>query len=99
MFFGSLPLAEAEGAILVHAVRQGDLVFKKGRVLTREDCVALLAAGVSTIIGARMEPDDVAEDEAARRAASLLEGDNISSDVAQTGRGNLLSEESSIICN
>lgn len=98
MFFGSLPLAEAEGAILVHAVRQGDLVFKKGRVLTREDCVALLAAGVSTIIGARMEPDDVAEDEAARRAASLLAGDHIRCDVAHTGRVNLFAEEAGLLC-
>jgi molybdenum cofactor cytidylyltransferase len=97
MFFGSISVSAAEGAILAHAVRQGDLVMKKGRVLTRADCEALQTAGVATIIGARIEAGDVAEDEAARRAAEKLVGASVRCDIPATGRVNLFAREAGIL--
>lgn len=97
MFFGSIPVAEADGAILAHAVRQGELVMKKGRVLSREDCSALTAAGVRSIIGARIEAGDVPEDEAARRAAEKLSGTGTRCDMPATGRVNLFANEAGIL--
>jgi len=41
MRFATLPLGEAEGAILVHGVRAGGRLFKKGRVLTPADLAQL----------------------------------------------------------
>lgn len=97
MFFGSIPVAEAEGAILAHAVRQGELVMKKGRVLDAADCTALAQAGVRTIIGARLDGGDVGEDEAARRAAAALAGDHMRCDVPSTGRVNLFADCAGIL--
>lgn len=97
MFFGSIPVAEADGAILAHAVRQGELVMKKGRVLSREDCLALTAAGVQSIIGARIETGDVPEDEAAYRAAEKLSGAGTRCDMPATGRVNLFANEAGIL--
>jgi molybdenum cofactor cytidylyltransferase len=97
MFFGPISVSVAEGAILAHAVRQGELVMKKGRVLTAEDCAALVRVGVSEIIGARVEAGDVPEDEAARRAASKLAGAGARCDVAATGRVNLFARAAGIL--
>ena len=44
MKFGDIPLAEAEGAILAHAVRLDKAVFKKGRVLSPADVAHLESA-------------------------------------------------------
>ena len=97
MFFGPIPVSAAEGAILAHAVRQGDLVMKKGRVLSEADCTALAQAGVETVVAARIGPKDVSEDEAARRAAHILAGAHIRCDVPATGRVNLFANCAGIL--
>lgn len=97
MFFGSIPVADAEGAILAHAVRQGELVMKKGRVLSVDDCAALSRAGVASIIGARLETGDIGEDEAAQRVATALAGDHLRCDVPSTGRVNLFATSAGIL--
>ena len=77
MIFGELPLAEAEGAILVHSLRAGKLVLKKGRRLSAGDVAALEAAGHRAVIAARMEAGDVGEDAAAARLAEALTGPHL----------------------
>ena len=73
MKFGEIPVAEALGAVLAHSrkfeTEAGRQSFKKGRVLSADDIDALQQAGVATVIAARLEADDVAEDEAADRLA------------------------------
>ena len=66
MRFGDLPLAEAEGAILAHSVNSGNLTFRKGRRLAADDVEALAAAGVDSVIAARLGPEELHQDEAAR---------------------------------
>jgi molybdenum cofactor cytidylyltransferase len=90
MIFADLPVAEAEGALLVHSVRIGKLSLRKSRVLSREDIEALAAAGRATVTVARLEPGDVGENEAAARLAQALAGDNITLAAPFTGRCNLL---------
>ena len=46
MFFGSLPLNEAEGALLAHGLRFAEKSFKKGHVLSAADIDLLRAEGV-----------------------------------------------------
>ena len=89
MIFGDLPLAQAEGAILAHSMRTGGLVFKKGRVLSARDIAGLIAAGVNSVIAAKLETGDVDEDSAANMLARACAGDNITCGAAFTGRANL----------
>jgi molybdenum cofactor cytidylyltransferase len=90
MIFAEVPVAEAEGALLVHSVRAGKVSFRKGRCLTANDLIALGTAGVMRVTIARLEPDDVGEDEAAGRIAGQLAGRHL--EIAQpfTGRCNLV---------
>ena len=88
MRFGPVPVAEAVGATLAHAVRT-DRRLKKGRVLTEDDVAALRAVGVTEVIVARLDADDAGEDEAAGRLALALAGDAVVTETAATGRCNL----------
>jgi molybdenum cofactor cytidylyltransferase len=92
MRFGEVPVAEAAGAILAHSLKLGDKTFRKGRLLTPEDASALRAAGFSAIVAARLDPDDVREDEAAGRVARAGSGPRIRVAEAFTGRVNLFAE-------
>ncbi|SMF20413.1 molybdopterin molybdochelatase /molybdenum cofactor cytidylyltransferase [Tistlia consotensis] len=98
MNFGALPVAEAEGALLAHSVRQGGLSFKKGRRLSAEDVAVLRAAGIGSVIAATLEPGDLHEDEAAARIARALAGpadgrSGAKVTAAFTGRCNLVAED------
>jgi molybdenum cofactor cytidylyltransferase len=92
MIFGDLPIAEAEGAILAHSQQVGDTSYKKGLRLTAAHLAALQAAGVETVVAARLEPGDLDEDAAARRVAEACAGSGISLGTAATGRVNLYAD-------
>ena len=70
MKFGPTPIEEAEGAVLAHGVRIDGAALKKGDILTRERRLALAAAGVTSVVAARLEPGDVGENEAALKLAN-----------------------------
>jgi molybdenum cofactor cytidylyltransferase len=89
MRFATLPLGEAQGAILVHGVRAGGRLFKKGRALCHSDLAALADAGIAEVTAVKLEPGDVPEDVAAADIARALEGDGIRVGAAFTGRANL----------
>jgi molybdenum cofactor cytidylyltransferase len=95
--FGSVPIAQALGAIVAHAVRHDGLVLKKGQLVTPEHQASLTAAGVTEIIAARLDPGDVGEDEAARRLAERLAGANLRMERAFTGRVNLFAEKAGLV--
>ena len=90
MIFAELPVASAEGALLAHSVKLPKASFKKGRRLSAEDVAALVAAGRRTVMAARLEPDDVGEDEAAARIAAAAAGPDLVVSAPFTGRCNLL---------
>ncbi|MBY0431859.1 MAG: hypothetical protein K2Q10_11720, partial [Rhodospirillales bacterium] len=89
MIFGEVWVDEAEGLILAHSLRLPDRMLKKGRVLNAGDRTALKAAGLSRVVGARLEPGDLGEDEAAARIAQAVAGKGLSRGRAFTGRCNL----------
>jgi molybdenum cofactor cytidylyltransferase len=89
MKFGPFPIDEAVGVILAYTFRAPELVLKKGHAIGRDDVLALRAAGVSEVIGARREADDIAEDEAAARIAKRLIGPNLTPSASRTGRCNI----------
>ncbi len=73
MRFGPVPVAQALGAVLAHAVGlPGGGKLKKGRVLEAGDLLALQAAGLAQVIVARLDPGDLGEDAAAARLAAAL---------------------------
>ena len=92
MIFGDVPVADAEGLILAHSVRLPGGAFKKGRVLSAEDIQVLLTAQIETVSGARLEPDDVGEDEAAEAVARAVTGPGLTLGNAFTGRCNIFAE-------
>jgi len=93
MKFGRIPIGEALGCVLAHGVNAGDVSFKKGRVLSAADIDALRRALVTTVMAARLEADDVAEDEAARRIGAAVAGAHTDVSTAMTGRANLYASE------
>jgi molybdenum cofactor cytidylyltransferase len=97
MKFGPVPVAEAEGAIAVHSIRQAGLVLKKGTLIGKAETAALSAAGIAEIVVARLEPGDVSEDAAAAGIAAALAGDGVRVDRAFTGRANLFAEAAGVL--
>jgi molybdenum cofactor cytidylyltransferase len=89
VIFAAFALADAEGAILAHGHRLPGRVLKKGAVLDAATLDALRAAGRTEVIAARLEPGDVAENEAAARLAAALGSPGLTAGRAVTGRVNL----------
>ncbi len=77
-------------------MRHESLVLKKGQIITAEHIAALQAANISEITVAQLAPGDIGEDEAARRLAAKLAGDNLRCDRAFTGRVNLFAERAGL---
>lgn len=97
MRFGRVPVAEAEGAILGHTLRLGPgRVLKKGRVLGPGDIDLLRAAGQDQVFAARLDADDVSEDQAAHLVGQAVAGAGVRVVRAFTGRCNLLAERGGV---
>ena len=94
MRFGPVPLHEAEGAILAHSVRAGKTRLRKGMVLDGAALAGLAEAGITEVIAARLDPEDLHEDQAAERLAAALVPDQRAARLdltrAFTGRVNLV---------
>ena len=97
MKFGSVPIEEAEGAIVAHAVRVDGLALRKGEIVTHDRMRTLAAAGVTDVVAARLEEGDVSEDEAARRLARRLAGAWVRCAGPFTGRVNLFAETAGLV--
>ena len=91
MFFGELPLDQAEGAILAHSYRsaQGQGKIRKGERLTEPHLAILHADGVTHVTVARLDDDDLHENQAALIIATALAGENTRLGQAATGRVNV----------
>lgn len=97
MRFGRIPLAEAEGALLAHSVRLTKGTFKKGRLLSADDIARLRDDGIDTVVAARLDADDVGEDEAATLVAEAVAGDGTTASAAFTGRVNLFAAAPGVV--
>jgi molybdenum cofactor cytidylyltransferase len=97
MKFGPVPVAEALGGVVAHAVRSGGLTLKKGTLIGAAEIVALQAAGVEAVTVALVEPGDIGEDAAAAAIASAVAGPGVRVDAAFTGRANLFAEVAGVL--
>jgi molybdenum cofactor cytidylyltransferase len=89
MRFGSMQVRDSLGCILAHTTRLPGLMLPKGSLLDQAALAALVEAGTTHIVAARLEPGDVAEDAAAHRIAQALVGVGMSIGRPGTGRVNL----------
>jgi molybdenum cofactor cytidylyltransferase len=87
--FGPVPIGEAEGAILAHALAVGTLRLRKSHRVTALDLDALREAGIAEVIAAVLDADDLAEDEAAARIAGALRTSGVEARAPATGRVNI----------
>jgi molybdenum cofactor cytidylyltransferase len=95
--FGPVPSREAVGGIVAHALKEGDLVLRKGLRVTEDHVRALLAAGVAEVTVARLDPDDLPEDEAAARLAEAVIDVEIVAEKPFTGRVNLFAASAGVL--
>lgn len=89
MMFGEVPLHEADGALLAHAVAIGGQRVSKG---TRVDAALLVAAGhagLERLWVARLEASDVAEADAAVAIGRAMAGAGVEARPPVHGRVNL----------
>lgn len=91
MKFATLSLDDADGAILAHGLRLKNHRLAKGHLLSLSDIASLRAAGFAEVMAARLDGDDVVEDQAATQAAQTIIGPHIKSAAPFTGRCNLYS--------
>lgn len=96
MKFGRFPVEQCLGAVLAHSLKLPDFTIKKGTVLGAKDIGKIAACGVADLIVARLDDDDVIEDEAARKIAEALKMDGITFSEAGTGRVNFHSKTNGV---
>lgn len=93
MKFGPVPVSDALGAILAHSVPLAKGRLRKGKMLEDTDIAKLVAAGLESVVVARLDPTDVHEDSAAARLAAAIvpdpESAGLSLGNAATGRVNI----------
>jgi molybdenum cofactor cytidylyltransferase len=95
--FGTVAVRDAVGAVLAHTLRAGDRVLKKGRVLSAGDVEVLAAGGHATVVCARLEPGELAEDAAATPIATALAGAGTRIEETHTGRTNVHAAHGGIV--
>jgi|GEM_PF-100265 len=87
--FGEFPCETAIGLTLAHSLVFGERKLIKGHVLTVDDVEHLKLAGIKHVTGARLQPDELSEDDSAASVAALLAGKNVEPRKPYTGRCNL----------
>ena len=90
MRFGPVPLDQATGGVLAHSLDTATGRLRKGTVLGAAEIAALAAAGLTEVTVARLDPGDVAEDDAALALAqALVAGPGLRLAPVGTGRVNI----------
>lgn len=101
MRFGPVPLWQAEGAILAHSVALPEGRLRKGCTLGPDEITQLRAAGLTEVIAARLDPDDLHEDAAALAIATALvpdpEAAGLDLRAVGTGRVNLHARSAGVL--
>jgi molybdenum cofactor cytidylyltransferase len=95
--FGPVPVRDAVGGTLAHAVKEGDLVLRKGTIIDAGHAAALAAAGVAEITVAQLEPGDMPEDYAARTLADAVIDVEVIAEKPFTGRVNLFAASAGVL--
>ncbi len=97
MKFGLVPVTDAEGTILAHSARLAGRVLKKGHTLSSDDLALFSEEGIQEITVARLEENDITENDAAALITKALAGNHVKTGDAFTGRCNLIADSHGLI--
>ena len=97
MKFGDFPLDHAEGTLLAHTLRLDGRTLKKGHRLSAEDLALIAKSGRGHVTAARLESNDIHEDEAAAKIAERAAGFGLIPSPARTGRCNLTAGQAGLV--
>jgi molybdopterin biosynthesis enzyme len=99
MYQTTLPPEQAIGYILRHnlADQHGRKALSKGHRIAPGDLPMLRSLGLSSLRVAVLEPDDVHEDEAARRLADVVRGPGVTATAPAASRVNLLADADGVV--
>ncbi len=97
MKFGPVPVAAAAGALLAHSQMLGTRRLPKGHCLSADDVAQAAAAGLDSLVVARLEADDVAEDAAAQALAATLAGTGCRLAAPVHGRVNIIASNDGLL--
>jgi molybdenum cofactor cytidylyltransferase len=99
MKFGPVPVEQAIGKILGHTLSDGDghKLFNKGYRLTGDDATALCAQGITSVVVADLDADDVGENDAAGRVGAVVAGAGVRMTAPGVGRSNLTAEAAGVL--
>jgi molybdopterin biosynthesis enzyme len=98
-----IPVEEAVGLPLAHDIteivpgKHKGPAFRRGHVVRKEDIPRLLDVGKRHLYVMELEPDELHEEEAARRLAKAASGDNIRLTEPVEGRVNLVAKVSGLL--
>lgn len=88
MKFGKVNTLDASDCILAHSLRVTDGRIRKGTAINALHIERLLSSGIEELTVAKLEDDDIHEDNAATLLATSLLGEGITLGRAATGRVN-----------
>src|SRR3546814_13501813 len=93
----SLFRSEAEGAILAQSLSIPGRRLPKGRVLDCDDLAAVRHAGLEALTVARLDTDDIGENDVAMAIAQRLAGDHVRAEPPVHGRADLIAETNGLL--
>lgn len=99
----TVPVQQAVGMALAHDLTQiiiggfEGARFKKGHIVREEDIPVLLSMGKQNLFVLELGPEDVHEEEAARRIAAAVTGPHVRAQDAGEGKVNLYAEVSGVL--
>ncbi len=97
MIFASLPLSQALGGVAAHSIRLADHKIKKGQIITARDVEILAAHAITEVMIARLDAEDLGEDQAAFALARAVAGQGVRQEEAATGRCNLFAAQDGLL--
>lgn len=89
MWFGELPVSECVGCILAHSQKLPTRKLAKGSVIDNSMIADLKTHGVRSLTVARLDADDIAENDAASKLAVKAMGAGTRAEKPHTGRVNI----------
>ncbi len=77
MIFAVFERSQALGVVLAHSILLSDRLLASGRVLDEADLAALARDGIAVVMGARLEAQDVGQNDAVAQLAKLVAGERL----------------------
>ncbi|PPR15226.1 MAG: Nicotine blue oxidoreductase [Alphaproteobacteria bacterium MarineAlpha9_Bin3] len=97
MYFGDIKVKDSLNCILAHTIKINNKTIKKGTVISKNVQNYFIENKIKTIVGAKLDKNDIHEDEAANKIANLFKNTSIAIEKAYTGRANILASRSGLL--